>query len=206
MAGPWNSSRPVRDRDAAYECLPEAPPPRLEDLITSVAAGDQNAFEALYHRVSGPVYSRALQVLRDPMQAEEVTQEVLLYLWREAGRYDETRGAAIAWVLTLAHRRAVDRVRSEQCARERHHWLALRDVEIAYDSVAEEVEARLDREAVRGCLVALTELQRETVALAYYAGHTYREVAEHLDVPLNTVKTRMRDGFARMRVCFVAMS
>lgn len=176
-------------------------PERLEDLLTEVARGDQGAYEAVYNRVSGPVYGLVRRVLRDPAQSEEVAQEVLLQVWREATRFDETQGSGIAWVMTIAHRRAVDRVRSEQSAANRNQRLAIRDVETAFDSVAEDVESQLEREAVRKCLAALTELQREAVTLAYYAGRTYREVAEQLNAPLGTVKTRMRDGLIRMRDC-----
>lgn len=177
----------------------EHPPERLEDLLTKVAWGDKRAYEALYIRVSAPVYGLVVRVLRDPAQSQEVAQEVLLQIWREASRYEEARGTAIAWVMTIAHRRAVDRVRSEESAADRHRRFAAREVEVCHDSVAEDVETRLDREAVRECLAVLTVIQREAITLAYYGGHSYREVAEQLDIPLGTVKSRMRDGFIRMR-------
>ncbi len=176
-------------------------PERLEDLLVKVGHGDQNAYEAVYKRVSGPVYGLVLRVLRDPAQSQEVAQEALLQVWREATRYDESQGSGTAWVMTIAHRRAVDRVRSEESASRRNDRLATRDVETSFDSVAEDVELRLEREAVRKCLESLTELQRQAVDLAYYGGRTYREVAEQLDTPLGTVKTRMRDGLIRMRDC-----
>lgn len=177
------------------------PQERLEDHLSEVARGDQSAYKAVYNRVSGPIYGLVRRVLRDPAQSEEVAQEVLLQVWREATRFDETQGSAIAWIMTIAHRRAVDRVRSEQSAANRNQRLAIRDVETAFDSVAEDVESQLEREAVRKCLASLTELQREAVTLAYYTGRTYREVAEQLNTPLGTVKTRMRDGLIRMRDC-----
>jgi RNA polymerase sigma-70 factor (ECF subfamily) len=176
-------------------------PGRLEDLLGAVAQGDQPAFVAVYERISGPVYGLVCRVLRDPSQSEEVTQEVLLAVWRTASRFDETQGSGMAWVMTMAHRRAVDRVRSEQATADRHHRFGTREVEPDYDSVAESVENRLDREAVRRCLGALTELQRQSVMLAYYQGLSYREVADRLKLPLGTVKTRMRDGLIRMRDC-----
>jgi RNA polymerase sigma-70 factor (ECF subfamily) len=176
-------------------------PQRLEDLLAAVARGDRDAFEEVYTRISGPVYGLVRRVLRDPAQSEEVTQEVLLGAWRSATRFDEKQGSALAWVMTMAHRRAVDRVRSEQATSDRHDRLGRRDIEPAYDEVVEAVETRLEREAVRRCLDSLTDLQRESVGLAYYGGYSYREVAELLEVPLGTVKTRMRDGLIRLRDC-----
>lgn len=172
---------------------------RLEDLIVQVARGDQAAFERVYQRVASPVFGLVLRVLRDRAQSEEVTQEVLLQVWKAASRFEASKGSAMAWVMTMAHRRAVDRVRSEQSATDRHRRLAHRDVDTSYDQVAEAVETRLDGESVRRCLGSLTDLQRESITLAYYGGYTYPEVAELLDVPLGTVKTRIRDGLIRLR-------
>lgn len=177
------------------------PVERLEDLLVGVARGDQAAFEQVFTRVSGPVFGLVKRVLRDPAQSEEVTQEVLVNVWKSASRFDEKQGSAMAWIMTMAHRRAVDRVRSEQSATDRTRRLASRSFEPSYDEVAEAVETRLEREAVRRCLSSLTELQRESVGLAYYGGYSYREVAELLDVPLGTIKTRMRDGLIRLRDC-----
>jgi len=171
----------------------------LEDLLERVAAGDQGAFAVLYDRCGGQVYGLVLRVLRDPAQSEEVTQEVLLEVWRSAPRYDRTRGKALTWILTLTHRRAVDRVRSEQAARQRDSLAGSRDLRTGFDAVAEEVEVRLEHEQVRRALERLTGLQREAVELAYYGGYTYRQVAELLDAPLGTVKTRLRDGLLRLR-------
>ncbi|MBX9398614.1 sigma-70 family RNA polymerase sigma factor [Streptomyces sp. TRM72054] len=170
-------------------------------LLVRVASGDHMAFEELYALVSGPVFGLVKRVVRDPAQSEEVAQEVLLELWRSAARFDPGRGSALAWILTLAHRRAVDRVRSARAAGEREQREALRAGTPAFDHVAEEVEAGLEREWVRRCLNRLTALQRESVTLAYYDGYTYREVAERLSLPLGTVKTRMRDGLTRLREC-----
>ncbi|MEV0321877.1 sigma-70 family RNA polymerase sigma factor [Streptomyces sp. NPDC050658] len=175
-----------------------------DELLPLVAHGDQQAFEKLYGLVSGPVYGLVRRVLRDPAQSEEVVQEVLLELWRTAARYDPARGSALSWVLTLAHRRAVDRVRSVRAASDRERRVAGRAEIPAYDQVAEEVEGSLEREWVRRCLRRLTDLQRQAVTLAYYDGYTYREVARRLSVPLGTVKTRMRDGLLRLRECLGA--
>lgn len=166
-----------------------------------MARGDSSAFEALYRVLAGSVFGVIRKVLRDPAQSEEVAQEVLVEVWRTATRFDASKGTAQTWVLTMAHRRAVDRVRSAQAATDREERVAARDHLAAYDEVAEQVEANLEAEQVRRCLGSLTDLQRESVTLAYYNGFTYREVAEVLTVPLGTVKTRMRDGLIRMRDC-----
>jgi RNA polymerase sigma-70 factor (ECF subfamily) len=171
----------------------------LEALLGQVARGDQAAFEAVCRQVARVVFGVVRAVVRDPCQAEEVCQEVLLEVWRCASRFQPGRGSALAWVTTIAHRRAVDRVRSEQRAADRQRRAFSH--EVAYDEVAEQVEARLDRERVRRCLGTLTELQRESVTLAYYGGYTFREVAALLGVAEGTAKTRMRDGLIRLRDC-----
>jgi RNA polymerase sigma-70 factor, ECF subfamily len=191
--------RPFRKPAAPADVRNDAP--ALDALLARVARGDEAAFEQVYDQVADAVFGLVRRVVRDPAQSEEVTQEVLVEVWRTASRYEPARGSAMAWIMTMAHRRAVDRVRSEQAASDRQARAANREQVVVYDEVAEDVEARLDRERVRRCLDTLTDLQRQSVALAYYEGYTYREVAELLTVPLGTVKTRMRDGMIRMRDC-----
>jgi RNA polymerase sigma-70 factor (ECF subfamily) len=176
-------------------------PATLDDLLHRVARGDSPAFELLYDQVANSVFGVVRRVLRDPAQSEEVTQEVLVEVWRSATRFDADRGSASSWIHTMAHRRAIDRVRSSQASHDRDQRVAARDHTPAYDEVAEKVEARLEQEQVRRCLGTLTELQRESVTLAYYGGYTYREVADLLAAPLGTVKTRLRDGLIRLRDC-----
>ena len=171
----------------------------LGALLGEVAKGDQAAFEGVCAHTAASVFGVVRSVVRDPFQAEEVCQEVLLEVWRCSSRFAPGRGSAMAWVTTIAHRRAVDRVRAERRLAEREQRAAAHA--IAYDEVAETVQERLDRERVRRCLGSLTELQRESVTLAYYGGYTFREVAGLLGVAEGTVKTRMRDGLIRLRDC-----
>jgi RNA polymerase sigma-70 factor (ECF subfamily) len=172
----------------------------LDWLVRHVDRGDEAAFEAVYYQLCRPVYGLIRKVLRDPAQSEEVTQEVLLEVWRTASRFDAAKGSATTWVMTIAHRRAIDRVRSAnaQALREQKAGSVVAG---STEEVAEAVEARLDAERVRRCLDSLTELQRESIKLAYYGGYTYHQVAGLLDTALGTVKTRIRDGLIRMRDC-----
>jgi RNA polymerase sigma-70 factor (ECF subfamily) len=192
---PPRSSRPRRTTLADGT----APGADLAALLARVARGDEAAFEAVYDQVAAPVFGTVRGVVRDPSLSEDVTQEVLVEVWRAASHFDPARGSALAWVATIAHRRAVDRVRFEQRSSERERRAA--SSAIAYDEVADTVADNLERERVRRCLGWLTELQREAVTLAYYGGYTYREVAVMLGVAAGTVNTRMRDGLIRLRDC-----
>jgi RNA polymerase sigma-70 factor, ECF subfamily len=172
----------------------------LAELLGLVARGDESAFEAAYEQMARPVYGLVRKVVRDPAQTEEVAQEVLLEVWRTASRFDASRGSAMAWVVTIAHRRAIDRIRATTAQVQREQRVgAFR--EAPPDSVADTVASRLDAERVRRCLGSLTSLQRESVTLAYYGGYTYPQVAALLGTALGTIKTRIRDGLIRMRDC-----
>jgi RNA polymerase sigma-70 factor (ECF subfamily) len=168
-----------------------------------VAKGDEQAFEELFRHFAPTVLGIVRRVLRDPAQSEEVTQEVFVELWRTATRYDDGRGSVGAYLATMAHRRAVDRVRSEQAHLDRNERVAAAAPTIDLERVEEGVIAGDERELVgrrvRSALDSLTELQREAIELAYYRGYSYPQVAQLLDVPLGTVKTRIRDGMIRLR-------
>jgi RNA polymerase sigma-70 factor, ECF subfamily len=188
----------VRDGADQHDLSPE--------VMSRVARGDMTAYAAVYDALAPRVFGLIRQVLRDPSQSEEVTQEVMVEIWRSATRYDPARGSVTAWALTIAHRRAIDRVRAEQAATDRERVVARREGATAYDDVVDAVTTRLEAEQVRNCLGSLTELQRESITMAYYGGHSYREVAQLLDANLATVKARMRDGLIRLRDCLGAES
>lgn len=188
--------RAIRARPADVVAEPNDP---LGDLLRRAGRGDQSAFARLYDALSPLVYGVVLKVVRDPSHAQEVTQEVFVELWRLAARFDGTKGNAKTWAATLAHRRAIDRVRSEQASRVRHDRDANQTIRNEHDVVAAEVESSFDQLRVRRALSQLSELQREAVELAYFGGHTYREVAVLLHVAEGTVKSRIRDGMIRLR-------
>lgn len=171
---------------------------RLASALTRVGQGSEAAFGELYDTTAGLVHGIVLKVVRDPAQAEEITQEVFVEIWRLAPRYDASRGSAKSWIATVAHRRAVDRVRSEQSHRNRNDAVG-RQIERNHDSVSETVLDRLDRTRVLAALEVLTADQRSAVELAYFGGHTYREVAVLLDTAEGTVKGRIRDGLIKLR-------
>ncbi len=180
----------------------EADAPRsAESLLSDVALGDDSSFAQLYDQLGRGVYGTCLGVLRDPDHAAEVAQEVWVEVWRTAARFDADRGSARTWTLTLAHRRAVDRVRAVQAQRDRDQRVLDQSTERPFDVVSDEVESALEQVRVRDCLGSLTPTQHRAVVLAYYGGRTYREVADELAAPLPTVKTRIRDGLLRLRDC-----
>ena len=175
-------------------------PNSLDDLLTSVGRGDRSAFEGVYDHTASMVYGLALRILRSPTLAEEVTQEVYLQVWKQADRFDSNRAPARAWIATLAHRRAVDAVRHTQSSRDREQSIL---GEVPTRDAAELVIERDESDRVNKALSRLTDLQRQVIELAYYGGLTQNQVAEKLGAPLGTVKTRMRDGLARLRKIMV---
>lgn len=185
--------RDLDDADA------DALAPSNEELLRRVATGDRDAFAELYDITAPRVFGLVKRLLRDHAQSEEVTQEIFLEIWQTASRYDPSKGGAMAWMLTMTHRRAVDRVRASQASRERDVRVGIRDRAPDYDAVVEDVEVRIESERVREAMMRLTELQRQAVQLAYFGGYSHREVSTMLKVPIGTVKTRLRDGMIRLR-------
>ncbi|WP_405059609.1 ECF RNA polymerase sigma factor SigK [Kribbella sp. NBC_01505] len=182
-----------------WPAVGDAPPDQA--LVARVALGDTQAYGALFDRLSPLIFGLVRRVLRNPAQSEEVTQEIMVEIWRTASRYDPSKGSVSAWALTMARRRAIDRVRSEQASADRDHLVGIRSAEIDFDQVTDTVVNNLEAQQVRHCLGSLTELQRESITLAYYQGYTYTEVAALLEANVSTVKARMRDGLMRLRDC-----
>lgn len=177
----------------------EPSPPTHEDLVRRVALGDEAAFEELYDAVSPQVFGLIRRVVRDPAQSEEVTQEVFVEVWQQAARFDADRGRAVPWILVIAHRRAVDRIRAAQASADRDLRQGIKEFQESYDDVQDIVEAKIEGERVLKALESLTQAQQEAIRLAYYGGYTQQEVANLLKVPVGTVKTRIRDGMIRLR-------
>ncbi|WP_343600602.1 sigma-70 family RNA polymerase sigma factor [Mycobacterium sp.] len=173
----------------------------LDALLRRVAHRDDEAFAAFYDHTRARVYGLVVRVLRDPGYSEETTQEIYLEVWRTATGYDAAKGSALAWLMTIAHRRAVDRVRSEQAASQRDSRYGAATVDPARDVVAESAISGDDRRRVAECLSGLTDAQRVCIEMAYYNGLTYAEVAQRLSANLSTIKSRMRDALRGLRNC-----
>lgn len=185
------------DRNQDVESLGQ--PDSKETLLARIATGDEAAFAALYDEIAPRVLGLVRRLLIDHAQSEEVTQEIFLEIWQNAPRYEPSKGGATTWIFTMAHRRAVDRIRSSQAGRDRDVRIGIRDYESDYDNVAGTVETTIENERVKKAMLQLTELQRQAITLAYYGGYSHSEVAEKLEIPLGTVKTRLRDGMIRLR-------
>ena len=188
-----------RPSDTADDLDYAEQPVSKETLLARIALGDQEAFSALYDEVSPRVLGLIRRLVVDHSQSEEVAQEVFLEIWQTASRFDPAKGGAATWMLTMAHRRAVDRIRSSQSSRDRDTKIGIRDRAPEYDHVSESVEVKMEHERVSLAMQRLTELQRQAVSLAYYGGYSHSEVATMLKVPIGTVKTRLRDGMIRLR-------
>jgi len=171
----------------------------LAELLRACSLGDEAAFAKLYDATAARLFGLVLRTVRDRAQAEEVTQDVYLDIWRNSSRFDPDRGSAVSWLMTIGHRKAVDRVRSAEAARRRDTAYEAREQAAPFDQTVEEAHRNLDGQRVRRALDTLTETQRGALELAYFGGYTHREVAAMMDLPLGTAKTRIRDGLIRLR-------
>jgi RNA polymerase sigma-70 factor, ECF subfamily len=180
-----------------FEGAPAAPD--LAELLKLCGRGDQSAFAQLYDAVASRVHGLAVRVVRDPAQAEEVAQEAFLEIWKNSGRFDPAKGSPLGWLLTIVHRKSVDRVRSAEASTRRDTTYNQQNQPVDHDSTAEAAQASLEAHRVRAALESLTPIQREALELAYFGGYTHTEVATMLDLPVGTAKTRIRDGLIRLR-------
>jgi RNA polymerase sigma-70 factor, ECF subfamily len=171
----------------------------LVDLVDRCARNHEAAFEALYDATAARIYGIVLRVLRAPDQAAEVTQEVFVEIWRQAATYQPEKGSVLAWMTTVAHRRAVDRVRCVTSEAAREDRYATLNAERSRDLVWDAVQGRLDVERIRDAMDSLTPIQKEAITLAYFGGYTQSQVAQLLSIPLGTAKTRIRDGLIGLR-------
>jgi RNA polymerase sigma-70 factor (ECF subfamily) len=192
---------PNSESPAAVTDSPADLSQRLAGLLARVAGGDQAAFAEFYELTSRRVFGMARRVLIDPELSEDTTQEVFLQVWQNAGKFNPEAGSPLSWLMTISHRRAVDKVRSSQSATDREAKYGASSQEVDHDSVSAEVDSKLEAEAVVRCLETLTDTQQESVRLAYYGGLTYREVAEKLNAAVPTIKSRIRDGLIRLKTC-----
>jgi len=179
--------------------LPDEVGLRLAELLRRSSLGDEQAFAELYDATSARLHGLVLRVVRNPAQADEVTQEVFLEVWRTASRFDPARGSALSWLMTIGHRKAVDRVRSAEASSRRDTSYHQQTQPVDHDATADAAHASLEAQRVRTALQALTPVQHEAVKLAYFGGYTHTEVATMLDLPVGTAKTRIRDGLIRLR-------
>lgn len=171
----------------------------LAELLKACSLGEEAAFAKLYDATAARLFGLVLRTVRDRAQAEEVTQDAYLDIWRNSSRFDPDRGSALSWLMTIGHRKAVDRVRSAEASRRRDTAYEARDQAPPFDQTVQEAHRNLDAQRVRRALDTLTETQRGAVELAYFGGYTHREVATMLELPLGTAKTRIRDGLIRLR-------
>lgn len=191
--------RPLPSEDPTPGPSEGNPSVDLAGLLRQSARGDQAAFAQFYDATSPQAYGLALRVVRNPAHAQEVAQEAYLLIWRHSARFDPHRGSAVAWLLTIVHRAAVDRVRASESATRRDRTWEQSSRTIDHDQTAETAQASIEGRRVRRAVAELTPVQRQAVELAYFGGYTHTEVASMLEVPLGTAKTRIRDGLIRLR-------
>jgi RNA polymerase sigma-70 factor (ECF subfamily) len=176
----------------------------LDTLLGRVAQHDTAAFAEFYDATKARVFGLVTRVLQDRGYSEETTQDVFAQVWKVAPSFEPQKGSALSWVMTLAHRRAVDRVRAEQAASRRDSQYGAANTEISYDVVADTAIQHDERRRVLECLSGLSELQRQCIEMAYYHGLTYPQVSQKLSTSLATIKSRMRAGLRNLRECLGA--
>ncbi len=177
------------------------------DLLARLAQGDSSALSALYDETSRPVYGLCLRILGDPADAEETTLDVFTQAWRQAARYDAARGEVVTWLLTLAHSRAIDKLRSRASVRKREQGLDEAAEFVSPSSDPETSSAASQRaRRVRKALDVLSADQRQVIELAYFEGLTHVEIAERIRQPLGTAKSRIRLGMIKLREALAPLS
>jgi RNA polymerase sigma-70 factor (ECF subfamily) len=176
----------------------------MQRLVEEVASGDASALATLYRALAPSVYGLALRITRDRSAADEVVVDTFWQVWRQASRYDGVRGEPIAWILTIARSRALDRLRSLRRSRSVE---GIDVLETASSDESPETDLRLAERAaaVRAAFEFLPGGQRQALELAYFDGLSHTEIAARLGEPLGTVKTRIRSGLTRMREALGAM-
>ncbi|MDQ0213569.1 RNA polymerase sigma-70 factor (ECF subfamily) [Arthrobacter bambusae] len=177
----------------------------LAGLLLKTGQGNHEGFTEFYRLTSPRVFGVVRRVVLDPEISEEVTQEIFILVWQDADKYNPDLGSPIGWLLTIAHRKAVDRVRSRQSSTNRDARWAAAAWKPLIDEVAESVTDSMETLHVFDSLTALSPLQRESILLAYFGCLTYSEVAERLSTPIPTIKSRIRDGLKRLRVQYEAV-
>ena len=184
------------NRDAATAAEARS---HTDGLLSRVAVGDHTAFRQLYDRMAPRVHGLILRTLVDDGQSQEVTQDVFLEVWRSASRFDPSRGSAISWIMMKAHGRAVDRVRACQASRDRDLRIGVRDCEVYFDRVAEVGELSAESARVTVAMARLTPIQRDAISMTYFEGLTGPELAARLEIPVSTLKSRLREALIRLR-------
>jgi RNA polymerase sigma-70 factor, ECF subfamily len=179
------------ERDPAYTALSDG------DLVVAIGSLDERALSEVYQRHAGSVFSLASRVLVERTMAEEIVQEVFLRLWEHPERFDGIRGSLRAFLLMETHARSVDRIRAEERRRQREQR-AQRDADTSY-VLDLELRDLTVAEQIRQAIAELTDQEREAIELAYFGGKTYRQVAQLLEQPEGTIKSRIRTGLIRLR-------
>lgn len=177
---------------------PQTEPDSDIAILHAVARGDEDALARLYDRYRIILFSLLVRILNSREEAEDVLQEVFLQIWKRAKDFDESRGKPFTWLVTLTRSRAIDRIRQLGARQRLAEASSLETSEAVSDAVADILHSE-QREIVARALAALPEEQRRALNLAYFDGLTQSEIAEQLDTPLGTVKTRMRSGMIKLR-------